>query len=594
MEIDLELDNDGEDLGDVTGLVDVGEEGNGSDPESQGRREEDEDVQEISITTDDSSRSLNILDFSARYDFPELDNKEYTTIKYLLTNARSLSPKIVPLITCFENFGLDIAIVTESWLASGTRLDEDLKELECGTDLCVIYKNRPVRATSRRRTAGGGVAIIYNQTKCSFKEKRIARNNFELVCARGKQEGMDRILVIVGIYVEPRMTAGRLAEFLSLLEDLILQEKAASNNPLFIIAGDVNKRDFSPAFADYVDFNEVEHGPTRGNEKLDKIWTNQPLEQVHAGTLPPIETDMGIKSDHRCVVAQLWPEREKRFVWQRVWTRKKSRQGNERFGELVEGEDWDKLFEGLTPTQMVEALHNKFKIWVDLCFPMKLSRRRSNEDPWITAAIRRKIRIRLKIFLKEGRSARWKRINREIRLMIKKSKREYVNKAVEKCKATGNNSGYYRAAKELNTKARSVPWHVGKVFPGKSDSEVASLVLQYFGSVSDLLPALDASSVPKDCYTDPIPLLQRHEVKKMLSEAKKPSSMVDGDIFPYLYNMFDLSGAAMPIFNAIIATGSWPDPWKTETITVIPKVQTPTDLSQCRNISCTNFLSKVM
>ena len=72
----------------------------------------------------------------------------------------------------FDNFALDISIVTESWLADGTRLEEDLNNLEYGTNLSVIYKNRPVRPSSRRRTAGGGVAIVFNRTRWKLKERK--------------------------------------------------------------------------------------------------------------------------------------------------------------------------------------------------------------------------------------------------------------------------------------------------------------------------------------------------------------------------------------------------------------------------------------
>ena len=47
-------------------------------------------------------------------------------------------------------------------------------------------------------------------------------------------------------------------------------------------------------------------------------------------------------------------------------------------------------------------------------------------------------------------------------------------------------------------------------------------------------------------------------------------------------------------FNSIIQTLEWPNQWKVETVTVIPKCTNPESLSECRNISCTNFLSKVM
>ena len=55
-----------------------------------------------------------------------------------------------------------------------------------------------------------------------------------------------------------------------------------------------------------------------------------------------------------------------------------------------------------------------------------------------------------------------------------------------------------------------------------------------------------------------------------------------------------LDPAVTTIFNAVFRTGRWPRTWKTETTVVIPKVTTPEGLGDCRNISCTPFLSKVL
>ena len=71
--------------------------------------------------------------------------ENYDKIYYMHTNARSLPPKIGSLLDYFDEFGLDFAIITESWLASGARLDEELRDLELGTDLMLVYKNRPLK-----------------------------------------------------------------------------------------------------------------------------------------------------------------------------------------------------------------------------------------------------------------------------------------------------------------------------------------------------------------------------------------------------------------------------------------------------------------
>ena len=48
------------------------------------------------------------------------------------------------------------------------------------------------------------------------------------------------------------------------------------------------------------------------------------------------------------------------------------------------------------------------------------------------------------------------------------------------------------------------------------------------------------------------------------------------------------------IFNHALLCYDWPQQWKKETVTVIPKGQTPQDFSDYRNLSCTALFSKVL
>ena len=48
------------------------------------------------------------------------------------------------------------------------------------------------------------------------------------------------------------------------------------------------------------------------------------------------------------------------------------------------------------------------------------------------------------------------------------------------------------------------------------------------------------------------------------------------------------------IFNQALSTLDWPELWKHETVTVIPKNNSPSQLSELRNLSCTPLFSKVL
>lgn len=72
--------------------------------------------------------------------------------------------------------------------------------------------------------------------------------------------------------------------------------------------------------------------------------------------------------------------------------------------------------------------------------------------------------------------------------------------------------------------------------------------------------------------------------------------MVTGDLFPDLVTKFAdfLAVPFTSIFNEVASTLVWPQDWKEEYVTVIPKTSSPQSFSDLRNISCTKLVSKIM
>ena len=91
-------------------------------------------------------------------------------------------------------------------------------------------------------------------------------------------------------------------------------------------------------------------------------------------------------------------------------------------------------------------------------------------------------------------------------------------------------------------------------------------------------------------FSRPLPTLTCAQVSERLKEAKKPNFIVPGDVSPSLYNRYN---DILAVYNKITETKRWPEIWKLEHVTVIPKGPDPQEPAKCRNISCTNFLSKV-
>lgn len=71
--------------------------------------------------------------------------------------------------------------------------------------------------------------------------------------------------------------------------------------------------------------------------------------------------------------------------------------------------------------------------------------------------------------------------------------------------------------------------------------------------------------------------------------------MVKGDIFPDLVTRYaDLLAVPLTVTcNQIAKMMRWPRIWKEESVTVIPKTTSPTEIGELRNISCTMLASKI-
>ena len=57
-----------------------------------------------------------------------------TKITVLNTNARSLCPKIESLIDCFDEMEGTVGVITETWLADGDTLRQDIETCQMGQD----------------------------------------------------------------------------------------------------------------------------------------------------------------------------------------------------------------------------------------------------------------------------------------------------------------------------------------------------------------------------------------------------------------------------------------------------------------------------
>ena len=479
--------------------------------------------------------------------------------------------------------------MTETWFRGGKDLKHRLEEIEGMSGIKYIHKSRDGRA----RCTGGGVAIAFDSGTCNFKQRHMkgVLKNHEVVCAVGKLAGMRRTLAIFSVYIPPRTKAADKRIIGEGIATEAAEICAKFANPVIVIGGDFNHANFGEILNDVSNFVEVDTGPTCGDNKLDLIYTNVPHDIVDARTLPPLQANNGTFSNHRCVYAECDLGQNKNFEWVVKMARKRTKEREEAFAAELSG--WTI---GAAPTDsytvdaMATDLEKKILELTDKHFPLQRVRRRSNEDPWITRHIRRLWKRKLRLYKKDGRSASWWATDAQLQDAIADSKELFVEKLLEE---GGSGKSFYRATKRLLAASNPKNWRVGDLFACARPGEVGVKVLEYFGRIatSEAAPMPDVRRIPGG-----LPPFTFESVEELLKESKKTESIVHGDPLPNMIRQFPEAFAqpVMEIYNAINDTGRWPAAWKTEYLTIIPKTPNPTDLSECRNISCTSVFSKIL
>ena len=92
-----------------------------------------------------------------------------------------------------------------------------------------------------------------------------------------------------------------------------------------------------------------------------------------------------------------------------------------------------------------------------------------------------------------------------------------------------------------------------------------------------------------------LPQLTELQVYQKMNSTKKCKSFVKGDLHPKLISSFNVEIAhpASVIFNSITDKQEYPNQWKVEYGTIIPKTYPPELIDNTRVISKTAYLSKI-
>ena len=501
----------------------------------------------------------------------------------MLANCRSMLLKIEAISDYFENNCLKFGMLTETWTdkASEKRIKEKL-EYEYG--LGILMHSRTKK--------GGGVALVFKPNDIQFKSHRLFTGEYEILSASARLPAANTNLYVFCVYYPPRMLVEQVKKMNEIIYDEIVRIKVKEERPLFIVAGDMNKKDCD-CFAYFGDIKIIDTAPTRAGATLDLCFTNIFVESNNVSI--PLWSTKDTESDHRVVLFDAAFIGQK-HTYSTIVRRKFTKKAEEKFCEMFESIDWSEIEKEDGVEKKTAFLHNKIEGLKDLCFPMKRTRIRSDEDPWITDHIRKLTKKRNATFQQDGREESWKVLRDEVRDKMELSKKAYYDREVDKIMNSTNKKALaFTALKNINCAGKPKTWSVTDMDRSKSEEEIVEELAVYFNSVTADYEMMDTEKVSLT-FDRPLYPITTDMVEQRILSSKKPNSTVPGDIPPKLVSRLAKSIAvpACSIFNEVARTIVWPSLWKQEYQTIIPKKPNPTDFSQLRNLSCTNFLSKVL
>ena len=496
------------------------------------------------------------------------------------------------LADSMDEIEADFAIVTETWLQDSL-VENTIIDVAGEHGLETFCLNRQVAANNGRQY--GGVAVFGKSSTTCFKIVDMPNpESFEVLCVAGKVNKLREKVVVVAVYIPPNYPRVQAEACLDYISDVISEAKRKFESALITVAGDWNQWPVKRVLDDHPDLKEVDHGPTRGERKIDKFLVNFHRSIAQSDTLPPLDDGEGRESDHLMAYfkAELTVIPDKTVSYR---YRHFTEEGARHFQEWIEGHSFREVMDKQDINSQLSAFLATLESKMNALFPYKTTVRREKDPPWINPHVRALIRKRRKIYHREGRSQNWKSLMKKVRKLVRKRAGRYWEHQKRNLLSPDAGRTFFKNVKSYNSKERPPPFNVRDIFDSSlTDKEVSEKLADHFNGISNEFDGLDPSKVPKT-FSEPVKILTEAEVEARLRRFRKPKSMVAHDIFPSLVSpaAAALSRPLTHIFNTISRTSTWPLLWKQEFVTPIPKKPVPSGINDLRNISCTALFSKV-
>jgi hypothetical protein len=371
----------------------------------------------------------------------------------------------------------------------------------------------------------------------------------------------------------------------------------------WILCGDTNDLNLDSILQLSPNLKQVVQNPTRLNPPkiLDPIITTLSSYYQMPECLAPLDPDPdcdGKPADHLMVkmkplsVLNNQSARRKKTVAFRPFNAERV----QLMHDWIVKEEWIEVKNETSAHKKMVILQNLLVQKYDEFFPEITKVITSDDQPFFLNKLRKMKRRKSREFHKHRKSNKWNLMNKNYQIELEKAKKDYYKMKIKNLSKL-KPKDWYRELKKLTSfdqeKYEEIVVESIKDLPNKTQAE---LIADKFASVSQEYEKLTNDDINVPSYSESeIPQVTVDDVKNALAQMDANKSNIKGDIPARILKQFsqEISIPVTDVINSSIKQGVWPDIFKLEIVTPVPKVYPPKNIDDLRNISGLLNLDKI-
>ena len=520
-------------------------------------------------------------------------------------NPRSVYNKIDEFHTFVEQEEVDVVFMSESWERNNLTL-EKIVHLENHTVISNVHQ---------RVGMGGRPALIVNKKKYDVEDLTNTLVNIKwgveavwclLTPKQITRASKVQKIACAAIYSKPHSKhKSDLLDHISEAYNIISAKFGRGIH--FCIAGDTNDLNLGPILSLSSTLVQIVTEPTRvdpksGSEKiLDPIIMSLSNYYQPPSILDPLDQDPdkdGTRSDHRIILVKPIKsvDDQSARITRSIKVRPLPESGMVKMKEWLMNQDWKDVYSAVSAHEKASIFQNMLVSQFEKVFPEKVRKICSEDAPWFTEKLKKLDRKRKRTYHKERKSLKWKKLDSDFKREVKIQKQDFYKNMIADLKSK-KPSQWYSALKRISgLDEKSLEVKISEI-NHFDDKEQAEILADYFAQIPNEYEALKSSDIDIPVFSDSeIPQFKPNQIWHHLTKIKTNKATVPGDLPAKFIKEFAayLAEPFTDIVNTSFRRGEYPQVYKYETSTPVPKVIPPQKVTQMRNISGLFTFDKVL